>query len=125
MSLPDERLDILAAEVIRRTLSRLPEPIQAAAKPCLIETVFMQDCLINGEPIEEDLLGVFEGLSLEDGDPEAPSHLPRIRLFLDNLWDYAEADVDIFREEVRVTLLHELGHFLGFDEEQVAQLGLA
>jgi predicted Zn-dependent protease with MMP-like domain len=50
--------------------------------------------------------------------------LPRIRLFLDNLWDHSEGDLRRFRDELRITLLHELGHFLGLDEEQVANLGL-
>ena len=31
----------------------------------------------------------------------------------------------IFREEVKSTLLHELGHYLGLDEDQVEDLGLA
>lgn len=122
---PDERLLTLATDVISLTLAKLPEQIQAAAKSCVIEPVFMQDCLACGELIEDDLLGLFQGISLEEGEPETASQLPRIRLFLDNLWDYAEEDPVVFREEVRVTLLHELGHYLGFDEEQVAQLGLA
>lgn len=125
MSPSDERLLTLATEIVSLTLAGLPEQIQIAAKACVIEPVFMRDCLACDEQIEDDLLGVFEGLSLEDGEPQAPSHLPRIRLFLDNLWDYADMDEALFREEVRVTLLHELGHYLGFDEEQVAQLGLA
>ena len=41
------------------------------------------------------------------------------------LWDYAGRDRAAFREEVRITLLHELGHYLGLDEDQVAQMGLA
>jgi len=41
-----------------------------------------------------------------------------------NLWDFAEGDAEAFREEVRLTYLHELGHFLGWDEDQVAARGL-
>ena len=44
---------------------------------------------------------------------------PRIILYLDNLWDLAEGDPAIFAEEVRTTYLHELGHFLGFDEDDL------
>lgn len=121
----DERLDSLAAAVIRQTLRGLPETIRAAAQGCVIEPVFMVDCLTAGDVLEGDLLGLFEGSSLADPEPEVPGQLPRIRLFLDNLWDYAEGKPEVFREEVRVTLLHELGHYLGFDEDQVADLGLA
>lgn len=125
MSPSCEWLLTLATEIVSLTLAGLPEQIQIAAKACVIEPVFMRDFPVCEEPIEDDLLGLFQGISLEEGSPETSSQLPRIRLFLDNLWDYAEEDLGVFREEVRVTFLHELGHYLGFDEEQVAQLGLA
>jgi predicted Zn-dependent protease with MMP-like domain len=40
----------------------------------------------------------------------------QIILFLNNIWDFAEADEEAYREEIRTTLLHELGHYLGLDE---------
>lgn len=67
--------------------------------------------------IDPELLGYFD-----PGPPEAPS--PRIRLWLANLWDYAEGDGGVFREEVEITLLHEIGHLLGWDEEDVEERGL-
>ena len=33
-------------------------------------------------------------------------------------------DVDVFREEVRLTYLHELGHYLGWDEDELTARGL-
>ena len=54
--------------------------------------------------------------------PDAPT--PRIRLWLANLWDFAENDEAIFRAEVRTTLLHEIGHVLGWDEHEVEKRGL-
>ena len=85
----------------------------------------MQHCLRAGEDLEQDLLGLFEGRTHADEASEMIADMPRIRLFLDNLWDYAEHDRETFREEIRITLLHELGHFLGLDEAGVAALGLA
>ena len=123
--MPPNRLDSIAARETERTLARLPEPIRVAAADCTIECVMMADCLARGESIEPDLLGLFEGCSRADPLPEGPEHLPRIRLFLDNLWEYAQADPKHFRDEVRITLLHELGHYLGFDEAAVEELGLA
>jgi predicted Zn-dependent protease with MMP-like domain len=120
-----ERLMRVANTVITSTRRRLPEPILRAAEACITETELMAECLDAGEAIEEDLLGLFEGCSLADGEPEMPGQLPRIRLFLDNLWDHAGGDMSIFRDEVRITWLHELGHYLGLDENQVAALGLA
>lgn len=121
----DEVPEVLATKVIQTTLDSLPETVRQAAEACVIEAVFMQDCLAAGEMLEEDLLGLFEGCSLADGEAATPQDLPRIRLFLDNLWDYVDAEPDLFKEEVRVTLLHELGHFLGYDEADVEARGLA
>jgi predicted Zn-dependent protease with MMP-like domain len=35
-----------------------------------------------------------------------------------------DADEEGFREEVRVTFLHELGHYIGFNEDDLEQRGL-
>lgn len=68
---------------------------------------------------EPDLLGLFEGASRLEADPISTDPPPRIILYLDNLWDLAEEDPEIFAEEVSTTYLHELGHFLGFDEDEL------
>lgn len=120
----ERRLHALAETVVRQTMSSLPETIREKAEPCVIESVFMTDCLAAGEDVEDDLLGLFEGCSLAEPEPETAGQLPRIRLFLDNLWDYAGGKTELFCDEVRVTLLHELGHYLGFDEDQIAARGL-
>jgi predicted Zn-dependent protease with MMP-like domain len=118
-------LESVASAVVERTLRRLPEPIREAAEQCSVEVTLMQHCLRAGEDLEQDLLGLFEGRTHADEASEMIPDIPRIRLFLDNLWDYAEHNRETFREEVRITLLHELGHFLGLDEAGVAALGLA
>ena len=120
-----ERLEATAQRVVRVTLHHLPDRIKAAARGCRIDLEWIDDCLDAGEELPaDDLLGLFEGGSLADPSPDSASTLPRIRLFLDNLWDEAEGDMEVFREEVRITLLHELGHYLGLDEDQVAAMGL-
>jgi predicted Zn-dependent protease with MMP-like domain len=120
-----ERLEMVAHVVVRRTLRNLPSEIRTALADCVIDLVLMSECRENEPDLNPDLLGLFEGCSRADPAPESASQLPRIRLFLDNLWDYAEGRMDTFRDEVRITLLHEIGHYLGLDEAQVARLGLA
>jgi predicted Zn-dependent protease with MMP-like domain len=120
-----ELLEELAQRVVRVTMHHLPERIKTAVRPCRIELEWIDDCLAAGEDLPgDDLLGLFEGASLSDPMPDDLDSLPRIRLFLDSLWDYAEGDPEIFRQEVRITLLHELGHYLGLNEDQVANMGL-
>jgi predicted Zn-dependent protease with MMP-like domain len=67
-------------------------------------------------------LGLFTGAEfVDEGNIPLP---PQIILFLENLRDFAEGDEVIFREEVRTTFLHELGHYLGLDEGELTERGL-
>lgn len=69
-------------------------------------------------------LGVFQGYSLLDGPPARPDEMPRITLFLDTLAEAANYRESVFLREVRITYFHELGHYLGWNEEQIANAGL-
>jgi len=50
--------------------------------------------------------------------------MPRITLFFDTLARAANYRESVFLHEVRITYLHELGHYFAWDEEQIAKLGL-
>jgi predicted Zn-dependent protease with MMP-like domain len=119
-----ERLESIAASVVKSTLASLPPVIRDEAADCTIEFAEMAVLLDIETDLDRDLLGLFEGNARCDPLPSAPDEMPRIRLFLDNLWDDCGGNLKTFREEVRITLLHELGHYLGLDEDQVAALGL-
>jgi predicted Zn-dependent protease with MMP-like domain len=119
------RLQRIADREVARALAALPSGIRTAASRCRVDCVLMAEVIAAGEDLEDDLLGLFEGCSLADPEAEAPVQLPRIRLFLDNLWDYAGGSPRVFRDEVRLTFLHELGHYLGLDEDEVERMGLA
>jgi predicted Zn-dependent protease with MMP-like domain len=118
------RLQRIADREVARAVAALPPDIRAAASRCRVDCVLMAEAISGDKSLEDDLLGLFEGLSLADPEAEGPDQLPRIRLFLDNLWDYAGGSLRVFRDEVRLTFLHELGHYLGLDEEEVERLGL-
>jgi predicted Zn-dependent protease with MMP-like domain len=70
-------------------------------------------------------LGVFEGYTLMAGPPALPDEMPRITLFIDTLAEAANYRRTVFLREVRTTYLHELGHYFGWDEGQIANVGLA
>ncbi len=74
--------------------------------------------------IDSDLLGLFVGPNRAEGVESGDPLPPEILLFLDNLWAYAEGNEEIFREEVRVTYFHELGHYLGLEEGELEDRGL-
>lgn len=116
------RLTELAAETVAATQRKLPPEIRplARAVPVHYEAVPAADVLAEG--FEPDILGLFTGDPHgESADNPSPPH---ILLYLESLWDYAEKDVDVFREEVRLTYLHELGHYLGWDEDDLTERGL-
>ncbi|MCE9518354.1 MAG: metallopeptidase family protein [Verrucomicrobia bacterium] len=114
----------LAETEVARAQSRLPADVRAAADECAVQFETIDDSLDADESLDDDLLGLFEGMNRLDPLPSGPDDRPRIRLFLDNLWDYSDGDELMFRREVRTTYLHELGHYLGWDEAQIEALGL-
>jgi len=113
----------IADEEVQAVMAEIPEPLQEAAEAVAVLIEESLDDRAISEGFEDDLLGLFSGPTAGDGGawPE-PSE---IRLYIDNLVVFAEEDEAAFRREVRVTLLHELGHFLGLDEDDVALRGLA
>ena len=122
--MPSRKLLTLAENEVERVLAKLPADVLAAAGECPVWYEEMEEALETGDDVPEDVLGLFEGYSRLDPLPAEPEDMPRIRLFLDSIWDYAEGDEMTYRKEVRTTYLHELGHYLGWDEVQVAALGL-
>lgn len=110
----------LAASSVKQVRSRLPAELRAASEPVVTLYQAVPDQTLLDQGWEPDLLGLFEGASRLEADPHASDPPPRIILYLDNLWDLAEGDPHIFTDEVRTTYLHELGHFLGFDEDDLA-----
>ncbi|MEC7724968.1 MAG: metallopeptidase family protein [Planctomycetota bacterium] len=77
------------------------------------------------DEVSPDMLGLFDGVPLpESGDPEAVLRPNRIFLFQRNL-ERMSASREELQEQIRVTLYHELGHYLGFEEEDMDDLGLA
>jgi len=74
---------------------------------------------------EQTLFGLYEGTPLIQRGSDYHLVLPdRITLFRGPLERACQSPQAIARE-VRITVLHELGHHLGLDEEQLSQHGLA
>jgi predicted Zn-dependent protease with MMP-like domain len=113
-----------ASAVVAKTLAELPPEVReaAGAVPVLFQPAPAKDVLDEG--FEPDLLGLFTGSPIGSGVFDGSPEPPRIILYVANLWDLAEGDMEAFRAEARLTFLHELGHFLGWDEGQVAARGL-
>jgi predicted Zn-dependent protease with MMP-like domain len=73
----------------------------------------------------EELFGLYEGTPLSERGSSYTMVVPdRIVIFRGPL-ERAFSDPNEIAEEVRITVLHELAHHFGFDEDRIADLGLA
>ena len=113
--------------LVEEAATELPEGFQNAFEETAVVIDPMPTAEIVGAPASghpPDVLGLFVGRTLAERDSAPGGELPpTIFLFQRNLERVAR-DEESLREEIRITLYHELGHFLGFDEEGVADLGL-
>ena len=82
--------------------------------------------VIEDEPDDgEDLFGRYEGVDLTQRGQYGFGELPdRIVLFRLPHLDAAESLQEL-RDEVRTTLVHEIGHFYGLDDDRLHELGWA
>ena len=112
----------LALQEVEATLAELPAPLRERARQLPITFERAPNASLITDGIEPDTLGLFVGPEFaEEGHVPMP---PQIILFLQNLWEFAEADEEMFCDEVATTLLHELGHYLGLDEDDLFDRGL-
>jgi predicted Zn-dependent protease with MMP-like domain len=117
-----KNLETLAQAEVETTLAALPAPLRERAQKLPVTFERRPSDALQTDGIEPDTLGLFAGP--EFAEEEAVPMPPQIILFLENLWDFAEEDEEIFRDEVHTTYLHELGHYLGLDEDELTERGL-
>lgn len=116
------------AQVITQAIEGLPKQFQTPleATEILVEPVPSRWMVDPTDPAETppDMLGLFVGASeLDRASYDSNSLPPRIFLFQRNI-ERASRDPRELVKETRITLFHEIGHMLGFDEAGVAALGL-
>jgi predicted Zn-dependent protease with MMP-like domain len=72
------------------------------------------------------LLGLYEGIDLLGRSPIGYTGVmpDRITIFRGPLCELARDENDLARQ-VRVTVLHEVGHYFGLDDERLHELGWA
>ncbi len=119
-----ESLLTMASAELASIQSELPADLRSAALsvPVRFESVASEELVADG--FDADLLGLFTGDPIGTASVDQGTFPAEILLFLESLWEFAEGDVDLFVEEVRITYLHELGHALGLDEDDLDERGL-
>lgn len=124
--LSDDMVEDVVTEAQDALQGHLSEALSQVA--ILLEELPTDEVCLSFDPParSDELLGLFQGPSLADRQLDDPwSTMPAtITLYRKNLERMAH-DRDHLIDEVRITLLHEIGHYLGLDEDEVAQRGLA
>jgi predicted Zn-dependent protease with MMP-like domain/thioredoxin-like negative regulator of GroEL len=112
------------SDVAEQALRELPEAVHKliANVPILIVDLPARAEIEQG--MDPRLLGMFEGTAYSDASTlgGAPQ-VTQILLFRKNLERMA-IDSEDLREQIRITLLHETGHFFGMSEDDLANVGL-
>ncbi len=133
-----ERFDALFEQV----LDSLPDAVHTMIEeaPIILEDRPSRKLLreLGIDPEEDDLCGLHTGVPLTHRSVSDTGRLPDvIHLFRHGIvdhaggWDEGEDEEgpyggeDRIRQEIRITLLHELGHHFGLDEDDLARLGFA
>ena len=113
---PEELDYIEASRAVRKACFTLGERLEHV--PVVLEPRPSRDLVQDG--FDPRALGLFEGPTDGDSDTPAPT---RIVLFTSNLLvDFVEEEE--LREQIEITLLHEIGHFFNLDEDDLKRLGL-
>jgi len=123
--LDDEQVEEIVTEAISELHPTLQEYLKNVA--IMLEEVPDDDILRQYDPPASplELLGYFSGHSLMERSENDPwSGLPgTIVLYRRNLERHARSHEELVHE-LRITLFHEVGHFLGLDEEDLEERGL-
>jgi predicted Zn-dependent protease with MMP-like domain len=76
-------------------------------------------------PQDGELLGLYEGVALTERDSDYSGSLPdAITIYREALLDVCDSEEEVV-EEVAITVIHEIAHHFGIDDDRLHELGWA
>lgn len=112
-------------KLVARALDLIPEQFQAAMKniavvvrdrPGAEAADFLED-------EEEALYGFYAGVPLPERTPDDSGALPDVIFLYQRPLEEDFPDREDLIEEIKITLIHEIAHYFGFDEEALEEHG--
>jgi len=100
---------------VRAALDTLPPEIAAALRNVAV-------VVEEQHPEDPDLFGLYEGVPLPERGDEAGALPDKITIYRRPLQEEFPDPHELERE-IRITVLHELGHYFGLDEDRLTELG--
>ncbi|CAJ1505829.1 metallopeptidase family protein [[Mycobacterium] kokjensenii] len=103
-------------ELVADALDLIPAELAAAFDNVVI--------LVEDRNAEEpDLLGLYEGIALTERDSSYAGSLPdTITIYRRALLEMCESEEEVV-DEVRITVIHEIAHHFGIDDDRLHELG--
>lgn len=103
-------------ELVSEALDLIPPELAAAFDNVVV-------LVADRHPEDPELLGLYEGIALTDRDSTYAGALPdTVTIFRDSLLEFCETEDEVV-EEVAITVIHELAHHFGIDDERLHELG--
>ncbi len=106
-------------ELVGLALDSIPARLAAAMDNVVV--------MVEAEPPDDEpgLLGLYEGIPLTERDGWYAGVLPdRITVFRGPILRRCRTEAEVV-EEVRVTVVHEVAHHFGIDDDELDELGYA
>ncbi len=111
---------------VKAAIARLPAHAKTELGNVTISVEpFPDDESLGSGEVTPTILGVFQGTPIDERNPTVAEHhtTAQIVLYQRNLERFARSPEELI-EQIGVTVLHEVGHLLGLDEEELHQRGL-
>ena len=103
-------------ELVADALDEVPPDLMA-----LLDNVVV--LVEDRNPDEPDLLGLYEGYALTERGADYGGTLPdRIMIYREAICDICDTEEDVV-EEVTITVVHEIAHHFGIDDDKLHALG--
>lgn len=105
-------------ELVSDALDLVPPELAAAMDNVV---VLVED----RHPEDDELLGLYEGVALTERDSDYSGSLPdAIFIYRDALLEVCDSEDQVV-EEVAITVIHEIAHHFGIDDDRLHELGWA
>jgi predicted Zn-dependent protease with MMP-like domain len=103
-------------ELVSDALDLIPPKLAAAIDNVVI-------LVADRDPEDPDLLGLYEGVALTERDSNYAGSLPdTITIYRDTLLEACGSEQEVV-DEVAVTVIHEVAHHFGIDDDRLHELG--
>lgn len=103
-------------DLVSEALDLIPPDLAAAVDNVVV-------LVADRHPDDPDLLGLYEGIALTERDSTYAGALPdTVTIFRESLLEICESEDEVV-EEVAITVIHELAHHFGIDDQRLHELG--